>query len=306
MQKLYNRIVKYILLFFIFPFLFWGQTSFAYTLFDDDLTSFEELQKQGIRFSELPNSLDVSFEGAVQELCQSVINYSLDRDFKDVHSEFHTHMNCLFNDAFSQSPTATLTQVQDLIKEDPFAVLTPPDSFHKDQCFFRDEKGNFTQTPITVENYQGHIERKEFRTQCSENGTYPSVMTPYSVCRVAEVALIEYCGYQTYLWGKMKDDDTFQKELEKQFPNKNNHTPQRWNQVKTETQNTYFQEMKRAKRTILDTLFLYQKFEQNYRIHAWYNMIIEKLKLIRETLSVLRETIDTYPLKFINATIPSP
>lgn len=288
-----------------FPFLE-GQSTGIY---DDDLTTFTELKSYDFGFDTLPSYFRSHFDQAVDELCQPALKYDLDRPFEEVSSEFQTLVNCVFNDAFQKSTKNTQSQIASLTspQKSKLVETAEENTFKNKNCFFKDENGDLTSEEITVINFEKRLHNKGFRPDCGAEDPDKIVVHPYSPCRIGEMIWREYCGYQLYLWGKMRDDETLIDEFKPPSPTPSVPQNLQDDAKKREYQRTlHFEEMKKTKRALLDTLLLYTKFEQSYRLHSWYVILYDNLREIRDTLVDLRKTINTYPLKFFNAASPSP
>lgn len=300
-------------------FLFVGlNLSFATPPLDSDFIDFDDLEDAGITLTPIPDTFRSEFAKATQELCFSTIHYDLDRRYQEdeedilgVHDEFHTFMNCLFNDAFSEVTYTVFDDVHRRAKDHKAIDVSDrvtqanKETFEDDRCFFRDKEGKKTDTKITVSSLHGRIKGLGFQTQCGAADKAETVKDhAYSSCQLGELVWNEYCGYQKYLWAKMKDDKTFQTEFEMKYAHNERSSPKDWTDVAQKEQTLYFQDLQQTKRALLDTLFLYQKFEQNFRLHVWFNIIYRKLEDINNLLIILRETFETYPTKFPNAARP--
>lgn len=265
--------------------------------YDDDFTTFDDLADMGFSFANIPEKFRDDFPDVITEVCHSTIRYDLDRSFESVHQEFHTLINCLFNDAFKTGPNRILTQVKDKTTkrgaDDKTYLVDRPDG----EVFSKNERCE----DISIDEFQKTLTGKGYRTLCGEAGSYPTVLKPYSSCQVGEVVWTEFCGYQKYLWAKMRDDKTLSEEYKNTFGDAEKvGRISSWSALRK----PYFDELKKTKRSLLDTIFLYQKFEQNFRLHVWFVILYDNLNDIRETLIDFRKTIETYPKKFPNAASP--
>jgi len=253
--------------------------------------------------AELDASFREAFPDLIQNLCASSIRYDLtDTDegvdfekkieiFERKRLEYHQKINCILNEAMS----ATMEVVNSTVEaeaENRFLALDTPLEVPQ-EC-----QGVFAQTQAFQENMRRANNRP--RTACDPNGENPNLQLPYSACRVAEMMLTEWCGYQKYLWAKRKDDTSF---LETSSRLKTfSDLAQELNAL----EDFLTHELEKSRQALNDTIFFYQKFEQNYRLHSWLRAIHPALRLANQSIARIRGVINTFPTKFINQQRPSP
>ncbi len=266
---------------FFFPsFLLWSLLSPGGSI----QAQFQELPKIPIK---LPADFREAFPDTITKMCSSTIDYNLDRTVKDVSDEYHNTRNCLANSIISQS-IHTINQDIRAIVHEKADVLPEAGDLSQEQC---DED--------LFQNTRQQQEAKGLQTRCGETKPHSSVLAAFSPCRVAEMWLAEWCGYEKYLWGKQRDDVSFGNEFGAAAL-----SPDEWQQIFTQKRISYQHESEKSKQALQDTLWFYQKFEHNYRLWAWSTVIKENLKDIRDKLVEFRDVIETYPTKFINAAKP--
>lgn len=241
--------------------------------------------------AELDKTFREEFPQLMQDLCYSTIDYSLDRPFEEVQEEYHQTVNCIFDDALYQGSKKVADTIQKELSGKKTQLQKPPQN---NEC------------RSLASQVRQQQEARGLRTQCvpsknspQSSSEFQTVKDAYSSCRVGETVLVEWCGYQKYLWGKIRDDASFSQEFGDQIS-----TPREWNVLFAQQKNIYEHEMEKARRGLLDTILFYQKYEQAYRTHAWLRAIYTKLQENKELLQDLRSVFDLYPEKFINAASP--
>ena len=248
-------------------------------------------------FAALDEDFKTAFPDLVQNLCASTVRYDLessspdatfeDREarFEAKKNEYHTKINCIFNEAMAGLMEETNKSMKDL-SQSRFLWLRnfPPVS---KEC-----KGVFSDTQVQQEGLRRSRNRP--RTVCDTGGESKSVEAPYSACHITEMVMSEWCGYQKYLWAKKQDDTAF---LE--TSSKVKSISDLFNEV-SPMEDAVDQELQKSHQTLLDALFFYRHFEQNYRFHAWLETIKPAVQLISNKLALIRGVINTFPEKFIN------
>ncbi|MCF7830909.1 hypothetical protein K9M41_02860 [Candidatus Gracilibacteria bacterium] len=225
------------------------------------------------------------FPELVKNLCASTIDFDLDNDFASTKDIFHYRVNCLFNDAMTESVKGINKEVTDIFGAELWALDAPPEERAECQGMLNETQG--IQQNIRLQNDLPP-------TICDITDEYDTVKVSYSACRVAETVWSEWCGYQKYLWAKKKDDQSL-------FKTKAGQTLEDLGTAQNTLVEEINQETDKTHQALLDTIFFYQTFEQDYRLHAWLVSIKQGLYLANSKIEVLQWIIKTWPDKFINA-----
>lgn len=252
-------------------------------------------------------ALDASFKEAFPDVIQNLCASSIEYDLMDTESgetfeekvaafekkrwEYHQKINCILNEATAGAMQSVNTLVEKEAGNRFLSLDTPPEV--SEEC-----QGVFAETQAVQENLRRSNDRP--RTSCDPTGENPNLQLPYSSCRVAEMMLTEWCGYQKYLWAKKKDDTAFLEtgsRLKKFSDLAGELNP---------LDDFLAHEFDKSRRTLQDIIFFYQEFEQNYRLHAWLRAIHPALRITNNTIARIRGVINTFPTKFINQQRPSP
>jgi hypothetical protein len=244
-------------------------------------------------FAELDNDFRSAFPELLKNLCYSTVDYDLDRSFEIVRSEYHHTQNCLFDDALYQTTKRISKEIETKTsgQGNEGLALAPQYS----------TLGNTCDKASEIRRLQ---EANGLRTRCgifapSEKNSYGTITQPYSACRVGEMALQEWCGYQKYLWAKIRDEETFFSEKERETM-----TYDDWKKKTDTLRKQYRYESRKSREGLLTMIDFYQEFEQNYRFHAWLMAIENKLKQSRTLWGKMRAIFALFPEKFINASTP--
>lgn len=250
-----------------------------------------------VAFAELDKDFRPEFPQLLKDLCYSTVDYDLDRPFEVVKAEYHQTQNCIFDDAFYQTTKRIFKEIHEETSGQGTEGLEVALEYNTlgNQC---DKKAS------EIRRLQ---EANGLRTRCltpeqtDDRNTYQTLQQPYSACRVGEIALAEWCGYQKYLWAKMNDEKTFATQTE---VGKSVYNFEDWKKQSDQRKAEYRYESEKSRQGLLDTITFYRKFEQNYRLHAWLKAVENRLKRSRELWVKMRAIFDLYPEKFINAATP--
>ncbi len=215
-----------------------------------------------------------------KQLCHSSLSYSLDEPLVQAQEKYQKKINCLFNDAMAQSINHMNADFTRIWKEIP-STANFEDIERNDEC-----------TPS--ENMQETIKSQinnGYESMCPTEDYNPTIDKFYSACHVTETVMNEFCAYQEYIEWKILDES----HAEKQFEEKTNvgfFEADRGNKGKHRA------ELEKSKKALFETLYRYQKWEQNYRFHMWLTTIWEALKKTHAMSTILRKAIYKFPDKF--------
>ncbi|MDH3324519.1 MAG: hypothetical protein OEL89_02690 [Candidatus Peregrinibacteria bacterium] len=251
-------------------------------------------------FADLDTEFRKNFADIVENFCHSGIDYDLDRDFTEVRAEFHATINYVFNDAISKSTNASNDQAKDA-----FSDKTLPSPLQKitfDSSCVADEDGHTPPDCHTLDQLISKQKSNGLESNCKDTG-YKSVESSYSACKVAETVWTEFCGYEKFIWAKKRDDTTDFKEIEKliQSEELNGVYIDFLDTKKEKLDVAYDFEMKKSREAVLQMIQLYQKFEQNYRIHSLLVVVYEEFLKTKEKLKELLDGVQKWPKKFRNS-----
>jgi len=235
--------------------------------------------------AKVDESFRKGFPALVTNLCASSIDFNLDQDFESAKSVFHYKINCLLNDAMAESVKGINKEVSDTFGAKLWGLDSPPEERAECQGMLNETQG--LQQNIRLQNDLPP-------TVCDINDEYETVKVSYSACRVAETVLSEWCAYQKYLWAKKKDDESL-------FKTKSGQTLGELEKGQTNLKASIQEELEKTHQVLLDTLYFYQTFEQDYRFHAWLIAIKQGLYLASAKTSMLQLIMKTWPTKFKNA-----
>ncbi len=224
------------------------------------------------------------FPDLVRNLCASSIDFNLDQNFESAKSIFHHKVNCLVNDAMIESVKGINKEVTDTFGSELWSLDTPAENA---EC-----QGMLNETQGKQQNIR--LQNDLPPTICDVTDEYDTVKVSYSACRVAETVLSEWCAYQKYLWAKKKDDQSL-------FKTKSGQTFEELERGQTNLKESIQEEMDKTHQALLDTLYFYQTFEQDYRFHSWLVAIKQGLYLSTAKTSMLQLIMKTWPAKFKNA-----
>ena len=219
------------------------------------------------------------FPQIVQELCQSSLTYSLDKNLEEESKKYHDRMNCLFNHAMSDA-------VNDMNREFSKKWNKIPQSASFENISFSGEGCSSLKQVQRIQITKG------YQTLCDTEGENPTVDTKnYSACKVTETAMNEFCAYQEYLEWKYFDDyrseGIFDSTLLFGF-----------NERFEEEKFRHESELAKAKRALEEMLYRYEKFEQQNRIHMWLVTVRAALEKTRDLLTEIRKAVYKFPDKF--------
>jgi len=221
--------------------------------------------------AKLPKKFRDNFSSITKDLCYSKFidtlneNYDkniLDLEFEEVKEEYKNFINDIFNEAFLGS-----------IKN------------------INEETDSYTEK---IQEIQDSQKKLGFKSTC-KNKKFENLKQSHSPCRVAETILNEWCGYETYLWAKIRDDQS------KIVNTKNTDTADFLSQKDNRIVNIFEEEKIRAQQALYDTLFLYKNYEQNYRLHKQLDIMIWHLDEIKYSLEKYLSVLYRFPAKFIDA-----
>jgi len=255
-----------------------------------------------VGFARLDKNFEKNFPDIIIKYCQSTIDYTLDRKFETVKEEFHETINCTINDAISTQGNNIAQKVKNHVANAwPITALEIPEKFTSQSCSAK-EMQDKSKKMKSIPSSCGDIERRE------------TIEEDYSACRIGEQILREWCGYQKFLWAKSNHDESTGEWIRKLTTDQKKYLSMEkadnsalgYLQLKEKYQELLDTEYKKTQQAIVDTIFFYQKYEQNYRLHAWFIAVREGLKKTNQLLTSFRETMNIYPLKFINATTSAP
>ncbi len=242
--------------------------------------------------AELSDKFRDNFSNIVQELCHNsnLEMYELERDVPEVSEEYHKLQNDIFKDAFSSSVKRTNKQKNRNFSKD----LPELEDWLKDVEFKSD---------VNVKSIQAMQTQEGFETQCEDKLLDSDTMFLDEViaCRVTETVLNEFCAYEKFLWAKIRDDETLFKTVRKRKENSELLSEQQ-SKIDETIKNEFRNELNKARQALIDTLYLYQKFEQSYRIHAQLVVLQNQLTKTRDWLGQnYLPAFSLFPDKFINA-----
>ncbi len=246
----------------------------------------------GVAHAALNPDFREKFPELVKELCNSTIDYSLDRDTEIVSGEYHLKLDCLFNEALSSTVKQTNDAILDRVKNLNPQILTTPFKPAK-AC-----KNVLSEMQRAQETRR--LQNDQPRTVCDTGGTFPTVENAISACRIGETAWSEFCGYQKYLWAKIRDEETFAEKYRSELKKSED-----WVRLFAEHKSSLEHESIKSKRALEDMLTLYQEFSQGYALHAWLATIHENLRMSHGLLAFFRGIVLALPEKFINAATPN-
>lgn len=245
-------------------------------------------------FAKLDENFRDNFPEIVKELCHSGIEYSIDdevgMDFKDESleefeckdgkcREYHDTMNCLFQDGLSQAVTDIYKEAREA--SDQKDVLEK--RLKKNKMKFNAKKCE-GKSLGAVQNRQ---RKNGFVSTCEET---PHLTKNYSSCKVAEAALLEFCGYQKFLGSKMRDLISYKNE-EPSFTGKT---------MPVLVQQVYQAEMKKSSQALTEMIDYYRNITNKYRLYVWLVAVKEELEPLRKPLIKFWENIALFPDKFVN------
>jgi len=196
--------------------------------------------------------------------------------------EYRKRMNCLVNNTMDQAIREINEEVRRYVDEDLTEQL---ESFRLPK---RKECVSFVLGDAEALQYG-----LGFKSTCDTEGTEYN----YSSCKLAEVMLNELRGYKAFLLAKQNDYQSF------------SHEKLEYDGAKTIDANSfdskvakYKKEQKKAEKTLLDTILMYKNFVHNYKIHAWMVALNHKLSSVSNTLYFIKNGVETFPAKFVDAT----
>ncbi len=245
--------------------------------------------------AELSDDFRDNFTDIVKELCHNSNPemYALERSVEEVSAEYQILQNGLFNDVFSRSMQRTNKQ-----KDRQFAQDLPELEFWlKDAEFTSD---------VPVSSIQSAQVKNGFETQCDDKlmDSQSMFLDGITACRVTETVLNEFCAYEKFLWAKTRDDKTLLQTVREQNEQNEGKELRPEDQSKTDEilKNEFQYELDKTRRAVWDTLYLYQKFEQNYRVHAQIVVLQNQLNKAKEWLGKkYLPAFSLFPEKFIDA-----
>lgn len=240
----------------------------------------------------------------INAMCHSSTEYTLDMPFEELEEEegvkdlYDKKMVCLFESSFVKATNDMNTE----FKNDFFGKIFDPQNPYVpvDRKMKTTDCGEMELNKIFQKQRQNGYE-----TLCKIDGRTSTIETPYSSCRVAEVAWNEFCAYQEYLVWK-KQDETLFLEFRKrgEASDSNEYIPsgEYFNSTYLPDERVkYSREIENSYRILSESLEQYHTFEPNYRIYLWENVIIESLKVTREKYTLIRKALETWSKKFHNA-----
>ncbi len=272
----------------------------------------------GILYSSLILAADYSkevrtaYSDNIKEMCHASVEYDLDMSFEDIkvndsdyRSEgtenigskngakvlYNKTMECLFESAFVKATNDINKDFNKIFKNIKFKspdsiVYKPKDLKMKNINCGEDEIAKIFETQVN----------NGYKTLCKIDGRKSSVEEVYSACRVAEVAFNEFCAYQEYLLWKQSDESM---RIESEKISSKEKFFSKWNNKNIK----YNKELNLSYEILLETLEQFHTYVQNYRISLWEKVIDNALIVTRRKLSLIREAIFTWPIKFHNAAI---
>jgi len=234
------------------------------------------------------------FPEIVAEFCHSAGDYSLNRDFAEVQTEFHKTVNCAFNDAFEASSLDSKDRAEAIFGDVLLGLETAEIA---DDCVGK------------LAELQAGQKSAGLETSCDfEIGDqkFPTGEAEFSGCRVAETIWTEFCGYEKFLWGKIRDDETDPAEISAMKKREDNDWKWKTRQIdviilKDEVDQMYAFELKKTRESIWQAIELYGKFEKNYRLHSFLVAIRAELMKTNEKLFELLKGVLSWPKKFIGS-----
>ncbi len=242
--------------------------------------------------AELSDKFRDNFPDIVRELCHNSNPemYELTRSVEEVSAEYQTLQNGIFTDAFSQSMNRTNKQ-----KDRRFSQDLP-------DLYLWLKNAEFT-SETSVKLIQSAQVVNDFETQCDDKlsdsrGTF---LDGFIACRVTETVLNEFCAYEKFLWAKIRDDKTLLETVRERNAGSELLSEEQSSTDKI-LKNEFQHELDKSRRGVWDTLYLYQKFEQNYRVHA--QLVVLQNQLIKAKQRFGKKYLpafDLFPTKFIDA-----
>ena len=240
-------------------------------------------------FAELPENLRKNFSDFVADLCFSSQKFNLDEKFLDAKKNFQREIDGIFSDAFG----GAINKINEKNFSDFAKKIKISDFENWQKLDFGAE--NLQRAQSAQKNSAG----EKFVSSCA-------IADPFSSCRVAETVLNEFCGYRTFLWAKIRDDESFSAEIEQEFTEKNEAEKFSLFEFRakkfSERQKNYENEIKKTRRAILDTLFLYKNFAQNYELQTQMLIFLSQLDAVEsQFLRPALEAFQTFRAKFENS-----
>jgi hypothetical protein len=242
--------------------------------------------------AELSDKFRDNFTNIVRDLCHNSNPemYDLERSVEEVSTEYHSLQNNIFKAAFSTSMKRTNKQ-----KNSSFAKDLPELRNWLKNAEFSSE--------VNVKSVQAMQSQEGFETQCEDKLLDAEGMFLDEVisCKVTETVLNEFCAYEKFLWAKTRDDRTLI-QLARERNEENKLLPEESSVLDETIKNEFKSELGKARQALSDTLYLYQRFEQSYRIHSQLVVLQNQLIKVRDRLGQkYLPAFSLFPNKFIDA-----
>lgn len=241
-------------------------------------------------FARLDEGYRENFPEILETLCASSVSYSVDDEvglsfLSEIQTEcqngkckeYHDTMQCVFSSAFSE----TIDQLGKTVKG--ASEVKSFDQIMNRYSFSFDEDSCQGKTVGEIQNKQ---RKNGFRSTCTES---PHLQSIYSACRVAETALLEFCGYQKFLMSKMNDRISYKQE----------HPDYQGADVPLVVREAYYSELRKAESTLTQMLEYYRNFQQKYWLDIWLTALVEEIRPLQARLVRIWENIATFPDKFV-------
>jgi len=241
--------------------------------------------------AELSEKFRDNFSDIVQELCHNSNPemYDLARSVEEVSTEYQLLQNGIFTDAFSRSMNRTNKQ-----KDQQFSSDLPDLYQWLQNAEFSSE--------TSAKSIQSAQVKNGFETQCDDklSNSNSMFLDEYISCRVTETVLNEFCAYEKFLWAKIRDDKTLLATVRER--NKGTLLAEEQSATDGMLKNEFKHELEKSRQALWDTLYLYQRFDQSYRIHAQLVVLQNQLNKAKAWLGKnYLPAFSLFPAKFIDA-----
>ncbi|PID70310.1 hypothetical protein CSB37_02905 [bacterium DOLZORAL124_38_8] len=242
----------------------------------------------------------------IKTTCHSSIDYSIDDsvgfNFLQASTkadlqcqggkckEYHHTINCLFNDVVAKKLASVNGQVKKVALSGDIEGRQSKEALTKEFLYPKNSQCKNAK----MDGIGAAQLARGFKTQC-QNFSSATAANATSLCRVAEMALLEYCGYEKFLLAKMRDKESFLKEFQS-FEEITTHVPR-------VAKDVYKQELLNAKQALQESLLFYQEVETQYTQYIWTQSIWFHLAVLHQKITEFTTMVATFPAKFINASI---
>lgn len=222
-------------------------------------------------------------EQAIAATCGSTISYSLSRPFdaaeqqifggNPVQDEYIETMNCLVNDAMAGLQKQANAEAEKATQK-------------------YSHTGEFLPKTKEIESKCAKkVPAPSFKSECPDGAEFSS-------CKLNEQVFSEWCGYNMYLFGKMRQGDRLALKTQEELAKIS--TIER-NQLIENRKNQLQKEKDKAEVAAEQVKVFFKAFEAPYEKSAAMAAANQHLKEFNDKLTLVRIAISTWEAKFVNA-----